>query len=168
MPGTLVLLRHGESTWNLENLFTGWHDVAAHAPRARRRRSRRAGDGRRRAALRRRPHVGARPGRASPTTSPSAELGQVWLPVQRHWRLNERHYGALQGLDKSQTAERHGAEQTKLWRRSYDVPPPPVADDSPEHPANDRRYRSLAPEVLPGDRVPRRRGRAGCSPTGTT
>ena len=77
------------------------------------------------------------------------ELGQVWLPVQRHWRLNERHYGALQGLDKKQTAERHGVEQTKLWRRSYDVPPPPVADDSPEHPANDRRYRSLAPEVLP-------------------
>ena len=78
-----------------------------------------------------------------------AEMGLEWLPVQRHWRLNERHYGALQGLDKKQTADRHGAEQVKLWRRSYDVPPPPVDLSSPEHPANDRRYRRLPPEVLP-------------------
>jgi len=76
-------------------------------------------------------------------------LGQVWLPVQRHWRLNERHYGALQGLDKKATSERHGPEQTKLWRRSYDVPPPPSPPDSPEHPRNDPRYRLLAPDVLP-------------------
>ena len=76
-------------------------------------------------------------------------MGQVWLPVQRHWRLNERHYGALQGLDKKETTERHGAEQTKLWRRSYDVPPPPVDIDSPEHPINDPRYRLLPPDVLP-------------------
>ncbi|NDB05343.1 MAG: 2,3-bisphosphoglycerate-dependent phosphoglycerate mutase [Acidimicrobiia bacterium] len=70
-------------------------------------------------------------------------------PVQRSWRLNERHYGALQGLDKKATTERHGAEQTKLWRRSFDVPPPPVDTDSPEHPVNDRRYRLLDPAVLP-------------------
>jgi 2,3-bisphosphoglycerate-dependent phosphoglycerate mutase len=76
-------------------------------------------------------------------------MGLEWLPVQRHWRLNERHYGALQGLDKKQTAERHGAEQVKLWRRSYDVPPPAVDPSSPEHPANDWRYRRLPPEVLP-------------------
>jgi 2,3-bisphosphoglycerate-dependent phosphoglycerate mutase len=76
-------------------------------------------------------------------------MGQVWLPVQRHWRLNERHYGALQGLDKKATTELHGAEQTKLWRRSYDVPPPPVDLDSPEHPVNDPRYRLLPPDVLP-------------------
>ena len=76
-------------------------------------------------------------------------MGQVWLPVQRSWRLNERHYGALQGLDKKATTERHGAEQTKLWRRSYDVPPPPVDAASPEHPVNDRRYRLLDPDVLP-------------------
>jgi 2,3-bisphosphoglycerate-dependent phosphoglycerate mutase len=76
-------------------------------------------------------------------------LGQVWLPVQRHWRLNERHYGALQGLDKIETTERHGAEQTHLWRRSYDIPPPPVATDSAEHPINDPRYRLLPPDVLP-------------------
>ena len=159
MPGTLVLLRHGQSTWNLENLFTGWHDVPL-TPQARRRRS--AAGGR-----------WPRPACAStsPTprcsTAPSmtnhlalAEMGQVWLPVQRHWRLNERHYGALQGLNKRQTAERHGAEQTKLWRRSYDVPPPPVDRASPEHPVNDPRYRLLAPEVLPAaeclaDVVPR-------------
>jgi 2,3-bisphosphoglycerate-dependent phosphoglycerate mutase len=76
-------------------------------------------------------------------------MGQVWLPVQRHWRLNERHYGALQGLDKKATTDRHGAEQTKLWRRSYDVPPPPVDESSPEHPVNDPRYRLLPREVLP-------------------
>ena len=73
----------------------------------------------------------------------------MWLPVQRHWRLNERHYGALQGLDKKATTELHGAEQTHLWRRSYDVPPPPVPIDSPEHPINDPRYRLLPPDVLP-------------------
>jgi 2,3-bisphosphoglycerate-dependent phosphoglycerate mutase len=76
-------------------------------------------------------------------------MGMVWLPVQRHWRLNERHYGALQGLDKKETTDRHGAEQTKLWRRSFDVPPPPVDVDSPEHPRNDPRYARLAPDVLP-------------------
>ncbi|HTH06374.1 MAG TPA: 2,3-bisphosphoglycerate-dependent phosphoglycerate mutase, partial [Ilumatobacteraceae bacterium] len=73
----------------------------------------------------------------------------VWLPVQRHWRLNERHYGALQGLGKKETAALHGDEQTHLWRRSYDVPPPPVDGDSPEHPANDPRYRLLPRDVLP-------------------
>jgi 2,3-bisphosphoglycerate-dependent phosphoglycerate mutase len=71
------------------------------------------------------------------------------LPIQRSWRLNERHYGALQGLDKKATTDRHGAEQTYLWRRSFDVPPPPVGTDSPEHPCNDPRYARLAPDVLP-------------------
>jgi 2,3-bisphosphoglycerate-dependent phosphoglycerate mutase len=148
VTGTLVILRHGESTWNELNLFTGWHDVPlndkgmAEAHSA----------GRTMAAA----------GLYFDTSHTSVltravithhvaleELGQVWLPVQRHWRLNERHYGALQGLDKKQTAERHGAEQTKLWRRSYDVPPPPVPLDSPEHPVNDPRYRLLPPDVLP-------------------
>jgi len=76
-------------------------------------------------------------------------MGQPWLPVQRHWRLNERHYGALQGLDKQATTERHGPEQTHRWRRSFDVPPPPVDASSPEHPVNDPRYRSLPSDVLP-------------------
>ncbi len=148
MPGTLVLLRHGQSTWNLENLFTGWHDV----PLTPQGEEEAISGGRAMADAGLRfdvAHTSVLERAVVTNHLALAELGQVWLPVQRHWRLNERHYGALQGLDKRQTAERHGAEQTKLWRRSYDVPPPPVADDSPEHPANDRRYRSLAPEVLP-------------------
>ena len=148
MPGTLVLLRHGQSTWNLENLFTGWHDV----PLTPQGEAEAVSGGRAMADAGLRfdvAHTSVLTRAVVTNHLALAELGQVWLPVQRHWRLNERHYGALQGLDKRQTAERHGVEQTKLWRRSYDVPPPPVADDSPEHPANDRRYRSLAPEVLP-------------------
>jgi 2,3-bisphosphoglycerate-dependent phosphoglycerate mutase len=77
------------------------------------------------------------------------ELGQPWLPVARSWRLNERHYGALQGKNKKETAQTYGAEQTHLWRRSYDVPPPPVERSSPDHPCNDARYRLLAPDALP-------------------
>ena len=148
MLGTLVLLRHGQSTWNLENLFTGWHDV----PLTPQGEAEAVSGGRAMADAGLRfdvAHTSVLTRAVVTNHLALAELGQVWLPVQRHWRLNERHYGALQGLDKRQTAERHGAEQTKLWRRSYDVPPPPVADDSPEHPVNDRRYRSLPPEVIP-------------------
>ena len=76
-------------------------------------------------------------------------MDQIWLPLQRHWQLNERHYGALQGLDKKATTELHGAEQTNLWRRSYDTPPPPVDTTNPEHPVNDARYRFIAPQDLP-------------------
>ena len=148
MRSTLVILRHGESTWNRENLFTGWHDVLL-SP---------AGEDEARAAGRLLAEEGLRFDtghtslltRAVQTCTLTLDaLGQPWLPLQRTWRLNERHYGALQGLDKKETAERHGAEQTKLWRRSYDVPPPPVDEDSPEHPRNDERYRLLAPDVLP-------------------
>jgi 2,3-bisphosphoglycerate-dependent phosphoglycerate mutase len=147
-PGTLVTLRHGQSTWNLENLFTGWHDVPL-TPE---------GEAEARAAGR----TMAEAGLFFDTSHTSVliravdtqnlaltEMGQVWLPVQRHWRLNERHYGALQGLDKRATAERYGAEQTFLWRRSFDVQPPPLTADHPEHPAHDRRYRLLPPDVLP-------------------
>lgn len=149
MPGTLVILRHGQSTWNLSNQFTGWHDV----PLTDQGRSEATAAGR----------LMADEGLSFDTSHTSLltravmthhlaleALGQVWLPVQRHWRLNERHYGALQGLDKKQTTEQHGPEQTKLWRRSYDVPPPPVDESSPEHPTSDARYRLLPPEVLPG------------------
>ncbi len=148
MPGTLVTLRHGQSTWNLENLFTGWHDVpltdvgeaeAATAGRAM------SGAGLRFDTS----HTSVLVRAVATHNIALREMGLEWLPVQRHWRLNERHYGALQGLDKKQTAERHGAEQTHLWRRSFDVPPPPVDPSSPEHPANDWRYRWLTPEVLP-------------------
>jgi 2,3-bisphosphoglycerate-dependent phosphoglycerate mutase len=78
-----------------------------------------------------------------------AAMGQEWLPVDRSWRLNERHYGALQGLDKKETTERFGAEQVHAWRRGYATPPPPVDVDSPEHPVNDPRYAHLPPDVLP-------------------
>lgn len=148
MASTLVLLRHGESTWNRENLFTGWHDV----PLSDTGRAEAAEAG----------HTLADAGvwfdvghtslltRAVATCNLALEsLGQAWLPLQRSWRLNERHYGALQGLDKKATNERHGEAQTKLWRRSYNVPPPPVPRSSPEHPANDLRYRLLPPDVLP-------------------
>ena len=144
----MVTLRHGQSDWNRRNLFTGWHDVGmtelglAEATSA--------------------GHTMAEAGlhfdvahtslltRAVVTCHLALDaMGMVWLPVQRNWRLNERHYGALQGLDKQATTERHGPEQTKLWRRSFDVPPPPVDLDSPEHPRNDARYARLAPDVLP-------------------
>lgn len=149
MTGSLVILRHGQSTWNAANLFTGWHDVpltdlgAAEATQA--------------------GYTMAEEGLAFDIAHTSVltravltanltldAMGMVWLPLQRSWRLNERHYGALQGLDKKATAARHGAEQTHVWRRSFDVPPPPVATDSIEHPINDPRYRLLAPDVLPG------------------
>ena len=148
MTGTLVILRHGESTWNQQNLFTGWHDVPLSEK-----------------GLREAPAAGRTMAAAGLTFDVShtslleravlthhlalQAMGQMWLPVQRHWRLNERHYGTLQGLDKKGTTARHGAEQTHLGRRSYDVPPPPVAVDSPEHPLNDARYRLLPPDVLP-------------------
>lgn len=148
MTGTLVILRHGQSTWNLENLFTGWHDVPL-TPK---------GEQEATAAGRTMADAGLHFDTSHTSLQTRAvlthhlalaEMGQVWLPVSRHWRLNERHYGGLQGLDKKATTERHGAEQVHLWRRSYDVPPPPVALDDPEHPVNDERYSHLPPDVLP-------------------
>ncbi len=147
-PGTLVTLRHGQSTWNLANLFTGWHDVPLTAQ----------GEEEARAAGRTMAeaglffdtsHTSVLIRAVDTQTLALAEMAQGWLPVQRHWRLNERHYGALQGLDKRETTERHGAEQTFLWRRSFDVPPPALPPDHPEHPSHDPRYRRLPPDVLP-------------------
>jgi 2,3-bisphosphoglycerate-dependent phosphoglycerate mutase len=144
----MVTLRHGQSTWNLENLFTGWHDVPltpqgqeeAHA----------AGRAMAAAGLEfDTSHTSVLIRAVDTQTLALAEMGQGWLPVERHWRLNERHYGALQGLDKRATTELHGAEQTFLWRRSFDVRPPALDTDHPEHPSHDRRYRLLPPEVLP-------------------
>ncbi|MFM7744216.1 MAG: 2,3-diphosphoglycerate-dependent phosphoglycerate mutase [Actinomycetota bacterium] len=148
MTGTLVLLRHGQSTWNELNLFTGWHDVELTA------------QGEHEAvaagALMRAEGLRFDFGHTSVLTRAVVtchlalrEMGQVWLPLQRHWRLNERHYGALQGLDKKETTAKHGAEQTNLWRRSFDVPPPAVEASSPEHPANDPRYRFINRGELP-------------------
>ena len=148
MTGTLVIVRHGESTWNQQNLFTGWHDVplsdkgVAEASAA--------GITLREAGLSFDVGHTSLLVRAINTAHLALTAAdQVWLPLARSWRLNERHYGALQGLDKKATTELHGAEQTNLWRRSYDVPPPPVDAGDPEHPSQDPRYRLLAPDVLP-------------------
>lgn len=149
---TLVLLRHGESLWNAENRFTGWVDVDL-SP-AGEQEARLAGE----LLLAEREASGldfdsvytSVLTRAVRTADLALEvLGRTWLPVRRHWRLNERHYGALQGLNKAETAERHGAEQVLLWRRSYDVPPGPLPRDDPGHPANDARYRLVPEAALP-------------------
>ena len=145
---TLILLRHGESEWNLANRFTGWEDVQL-SPKGR---DEAVEAGRLLA------EVGLRPGivhtslqvRAIETAELALrEMGLHWLPVRRHWRLNERHYGALQGLNKKETAEKYGDEQVLVWRRSYSTPPPPVEPGDPRHPSHDPRYSGLAPELLP-------------------
>jgi len=148
MPGTLVLLRHGESTWNKENLFTGWTDV----PLSERgiEEARAAGRLMREEGLTFDIVFTSLLVRAIRTAEIALEeLGQSWLPVERSWRLNERHYGALQGLNKKELAQRYGSEQVFRWRRSYDVPPPPLEPDDPRHPRHDPRYRLLPPDVLP-------------------
>jgi len=148
MTYTLLLLRHGESTWNKENLFTGWTDVDLSQKGEQE--ARLAGRLMREAGLE--PHVVQTSllRRAIRTTNLTLdEMDRFWLPVRRSWRLNERHYGALQGLNKKQTAEKYGKEQVFLWRRSYDVPPPPLALDDERHPRFDRRYRDLPPDLLP-------------------
>ena len=144
----LVLLRHGESTWNRENRFTGWTDVdlserglaeAAEAGRL----------------LREGGYIfdlayTSLLKRAIRTLWIALDvLDRMWIPVVNDWRLNERHYGALQGLNKAETTAEHGAAQVKIWRRSYDIPPPPLALDDPRHPTHDPRYARLSPQELP-------------------
>jgi 2,3-bisphosphoglycerate-dependent phosphoglycerate mutase len=144
----LVLIRHGQSVWNLENRFTGWTDVDL------------SDKGRQEA------HSGGKVLREEGYTFDVAytsvlkraiktlwavqeELDLEWIPVHRAWQLNERHYGALQGLNKADTAAKFGDEQVKIWRRSYDVPPPALELDDERHPKFDRRYASLKPDELP-------------------
>jgi 2,3-bisphosphoglycerate-dependent phosphoglycerate mutase len=145
---TLILLRHGQSTWNDENLFTGWVDVDLSEKGAEE--ARQGG----RSLL----DAGMLPTvchtslliRAIRTAWLTLdECGRQWVPVRRSWRLNERHYGALQGLNKAQTAERHGDEQVHLWRRSYDVPPPPIEAGSRYDQSDDPRYASISRDVVP-------------------
>jgi len=148
MPGKLVLLRHGQSAWNLENLFTGWTDVDL------------TDQGRQEAAAAGRllREQGFEFTQSFTSVLKRAirtlwialdEMDRMWIPVERDWRLNERHYGALQGLDKAATTARYGAAQVKVWRRSYDIPPPPLATDDPRHPRFDVRYRRVDPARLP-------------------
>jgi len=145
---TLVLLRHGESTWNAENLFTGWIDVDLSERGVEETR-----DGARLLAeegvLFDVVHTSLLKRAIRTAWLAMDVMDLMWVPVHRHWRLNERHYGDLQGLNKKETTERHGRDQVDLWRRSYDVPPPPLALDHPTHPRHDPRYRDLAPDVLP-------------------
>jgi 2,3-bisphosphoglycerate-dependent phosphoglycerate mutase len=144
----LVLLRHGESEWNQENRFTGWHDVDLTAKGE--------DEGRRSGQLLK------DEGFAFDVVYTSLlkrairtmwlaleELDQTWVPVHREWRLNERHYGALQGLNKAETAAKHGEDQVLIWRRSYDIPPPALDPDDERHPGKDRRYANLPAENLP-------------------
>ncbi|MDY0065978.1 MAG: 2,3-diphosphoglycerate-dependent phosphoglycerate mutase [Steroidobacteraceae bacterium] len=148
MPGQLVLLRHGQSTWNLENLFTGWVDVDL--SELGRKEAQDAGRLLREQGFQFDVVFTSVLKRAIRTMwYVLDEMDLMWLPVERSWRLNERHYGALQGLNKAQTVEKHGAEQVKIWRRSYDTPPPPLSLDDERHPRFDRRYASLRPEELP-------------------
>ncbi len=144
----LVLLRHGESTWNLENRFTGWTDVdlsergLAEAAEAARLLDEGGFDFDQ--------CYSSLLKRALRTLWLVLEgLDRVWLPVERSWRLNERHYGALQGLNKAETAARFGEAQVKVWRRSYDTPPPALTPDDERFPGRDRRYAHLKPEELP-------------------
>jgi len=144
----LVLLRHGESTWNKENRFTGWHDVdlserGREEAREAGRLLKEAGDvfGLAFTSVLK---------RAIRTQDIALDvLDLLWIPVTKHWRLNERHYGALQGLNKAETAAKHGEAQVKIWRRSYDIPPPLLEPDDPEHPSHDPRYAGIDPKDLP-------------------
>ncbi len=145
---TLVLLRHGQSQWNLENRFTGWVDVDVSAKGLDEARA--AGELMKAEGLQFDVAHTSVLKRAIRTLWVALDImDQMWIPVFRSWRLNERHYGALQGLDKAQTAAKHGEAQVKAWRRSYDIPPPPMADDDPQHPKHDRRYRGVDPKLLP-------------------
>ena len=144
--GTLVLLRHGQSVWNAENLFTGWVDVPLSETGEQE--ARRGGELLRAEACcptscTRRCCAAPSP----PPTSRSTRCDRHWIPVRRNWRLNERHYGALQGKDKKQTLEAFGEEQFMLWRRSYDVPPPPIEAGSEFSQDGDPRYADLGAEM---------------------
>ena len=145
---TLVLLRHGESTWNKENRFTGWTDVdLTETGRAE---AARAGDLMKEGGYIFDIVYTSVLTRAIRTMFIALDqMKLLWIPVMKSWRLNERHYGALQGLNKAETAAQHGEAQVKVWRRSYDVPPPPLTRDDERHPSHDPRYAALKPSELP-------------------
>jgi 2,3-bisphosphoglycerate-dependent phosphoglycerate mutase len=148
MGHTLILLRHGQSEWNLKNLFTGWVDVDLTEQ----------GRAEGAEAARLLEAEGLEFDIAFTSTLKRAirtlwivmdGMDRMWVPVTRAWELNERHYGALQGLDKAETVRRHGEEQVLIWRRSYDVPPPPLEKDDPRHPRFEPRYAGVDPARLP-------------------
>jgi len=144
----LVLLRHGQSTWNLQNIFTGWTDV----PLSEQGEQEAASAG---TALYDENlsfdvvHTSLLKRAIDTAHLALSSMGQSWIPVERHWRLNERHYGDLQGKNKRETTALHGAEQVHVWRRSYDTQPPPIATSDPRHPSHEAKYASLPLDVLP-------------------
>lgn len=144
----VILLRHGESEWNRENRFTGWTDVDLSEK----------GVTEARESGRVMKSTGLAPEVAFTSVQKRAirtlwlaleEMDRVWIPINRHWRLNERHYGALQGLNKAETAAKHGEEQVKIWRRSYDIPPPPLDESDERFPGRDPRYAGIDTRILP-------------------
>lgn len=144
----LVLLRHGQSEWNLTNIFTGWTDVPLtdHGRSEAREAGRlMAEDGLALDVV----HTSLLERAIDTANLALGEMGLGWLPVKRHWRLNERHYGDLQGRNKKETSDLHGVEQVAIWRRSYNTPPPALEPADPRHPGQDRRYADLAPELIP-------------------
>jgi 2,3-bisphosphoglycerate-dependent phosphoglycerate mutase len=148
VSGQLILVRHGQSIWNLENLFTGWRDIDLSDQG----RLEAAQAGRELLKEKLEPHIAFTSvlTRAIRTLWIILDTTQrMWIPVEGTWRLNERHYGALQGLNKAQTVEKHGEAQVKVWRRSYDVPPPALSWDDPQHPRFDPRYADVDPNWLP-------------------
>lgn len=148
MTSTLVLLRHGQSLWNAENLFTGWYDTDL--SELGRTEAAAAGGLMAEAAIESAcVHTSVLTRAIHTAELALAAQGRSWIPVRRHWRLNERHYGELTGKNKAETAAAFGEDQVKVWRRSYDVPPPPIAADNPSNPNTDARYADLAPEVVP-------------------
>lgn len=148
MASTLILLRHGQSTWNAENLFTGWWD----ADLSEQGRAEAAASGRQMADAGLRPDVvhTSLQTRAIRTANLALdEMGLLWLPVRRHWRLNERHYGDLTGRNKAQATAEFGEDQVKTWRRSYDTPPPAIGPTNEHNPNTDPRYAQVPVDVLP-------------------
>jgi 2,3-bisphosphoglycerate-dependent phosphoglycerate mutase len=144
----LVLLRHGESTWNKENRFTGWMDVDL-SDRGREEAAA-AGQLLKEGGYTFDVAYTSMLKRAIRTLCIALDaMDLLWIPVTKDWHLNERHYGALQGMNKSETAAKHGEAQVKIWRRAYDIPPPPLAPDDPRHPYRDPRYAGLAATELP-------------------
>jgi len=145
---TLVLVRHGESIWNKENKFTGWTDVGLSEKGIQE--AQEAGRYLKKEGYRFDVAFSSVLSRAIKTLwLMLEEMDLMWIPIHNSWRLNERHYGALQGLDKVATVEKYGLEQTQIWRRSYDVPPPALTKDDPRWPGFDPRYADLKPEEIP-------------------
>ncbi len=144
----LVLLRHGESIWNKENRFTGWKDVGLSEKGMEE--AKKAGQLLKKEGFQFDVAYTSVLKRAIKTLWIALEeMDLMWIPVYRSWRLNERHYGALQGLNKAETAAKYGDEQVLIWRRSYDIPPPPLDKNDERYPGNDKRYRDLATSEIP-------------------